>query len=252
MQCFAAISSIVLMALTPPAQAEEVVVFAAASLRTALDQVAQEFQATTGHSVLISYAGSSVLAKQILQGAPADIFISAAEPWMDVVAAEGLIADGNRRALLGNSLVLIAHDPNAAPVEVTPALDLSGLLGGEKLAMALTNSVPAGEYGKAALQSLGLWSKIEPSVAQADNVRAALALVATGEAPLGIVYATDAVAEPLVKVIGQFPPDSHPPITYPAALLTMGTDAADLLFFNSLTSESAQATFAAQGFEVLK
>ncbi|WP_103333968.1 molybdate ABC transporter substrate-binding protein [Pseudotabrizicola formosa] len=238
------------LCLAAPAQAEEVVVFAAASLRTALDAVAAEFQAATGHGVTISYAGSNALARQIIEGAPADIFLSAAVEWMDVVEEAGLVRPQTRRDLFGNALVLVGG-PGAAPVELSPGLDLAGLLGEGRLAMGLAESVPAGQYGKAALQSLGLWDAVAPSVAQADNVRAALAFVAAGEAPYGIVYATDAVATPGVTVVGTFPADSHPPILFPGALLTGAADAADAAFFAALTSEAGAAIFAAQGFRVL-
>lgn len=233
------------------AKADEVVVFAAASMKTALDDFAAGWSAETGHDVVLSYAGSGALARQIIEGAPADIFISAAIGWMDEVEEQGLIAEDARRDLLGNTLVLIAHGTGAAPVEIAPGFDLPGLLGDEKLAMALVDSVPAGQYGKAALTSLGLWDAVAPSVAQADNVRAALALVSTGEAPYGIVYATDAAADDNVTIVGTFPADSHPPITYPAALLTGAADAADRDFYQALTSEAARAAFEAQGFAVL-
>ncbi len=234
-----------------PAAAEEVVVFAAASMKTALDAVAADFQAGTGHTVTISYAGSSALAKQIIEGAPADIFISAATNWMDEVEKAGLVVDGTRTDLFGNTLVLIAHGRDAAPVEIGPGFDLKGLLGDGKLAMALVDSVPAGQYGKAALESLGIWAAVEPAVAQADNVRAALAFVSMGEAPYGIVYATDAVADDNVTVVGTFPADSHPAIVYPGALLTSAADEADRAFFEALSSDAVDAKFAAEGFVVL-
>lgn len=234
-----------------PARADQVVVFAAASMKTALDEVAAGFEAETGHDVTISYAGSNALAQQIIQGAPADIFVSAAANWMDEVEKAGLVAEGGRRDLLGNSLVLIAHGTEAPPVTIVPGLDLPGLLGGGRLAMALVDAVPAGQYGKAALQDLGLWEAVAPSVAQSDNVRAALALVSTGEAPLGIVYATDAAADDDVTVIGTFPAGSHPVIAYPAALLTGAADGADRQFYEALSSGAADAIFAAQGFTIL-
>lgn len=237
--------------LAAPAMADEVVVFAAASMKTALDAVAADFQTATGHTVTISYAGSNALAKQIIEGAPADIFISAAVNWMDEVEKAGLVADGSRTDLLGNTLVLIAHGKDAAPVVIAPGFDLAGLLGDNKLAMALVDSVPAGQYGKAALESLGVWPAVEPLVAQSDNVRAALALVSTGEAPLGIVYASDAAADDNVTVVGTFPADSHPAIVYPAALLTGAADAADRAFFEALSSDAADARFAAEGFAIL-
>lgn len=237
--------------LAAPAMADEVVVFAAASMKTALDAVAADFQTATGHTVTISYAGSNALAKQIIEGAPADIFISAAVNWMDEVEKAGLVADGGRTDLLGNTLVLIAHGKDAAPVAIAPGFDLAGLLGDNKLAMALVDSVPAGQYGKAALESLGVWPAVEPLVAQSDNVRAALTLVSTGEAPLGIVYASDAAADDNVTVVGTFPADSHPAIVYPAALLTGAADAADRAFFEALSSDAADARFAAEGFAIL-
>lgn len=242
----------VLLSLTcaTPSLAEEVVVFAAASLKTALDQVAADWEAETVHTVTISYAGSNTLAKQIIEGAPADIFVSAAVNWMDAVTAEGLIVPGTRADLLGNRLVLVAHG-QAEPVTIDPSLDLPALLAGGKLAMGMVESVPAGQYGKAALEHLGLWDGVQAEVAQSENVRAALALVATGEAPLGIVYASDAMAEPGVTVIGAFPADSHPAITYPAALLTTAVDAADQAFLRALSQDAADAKFAAQGFAIL-
>lgn len=237
--------------LAQPVPAEEVVVFAAASLKTALDAVAADFEAATGHSVTISYAGSNALAQQIIAGAPADIFLSAAVNWMDEVETAGLVVPGSRADLLGNRLVLIAHGKAAAPVEIGVGLDLAGLLGDGRLAMAMVDAVPAGQYGKAALENLGLWASVEASVAQAENVRAALALVAMGEAPFGIVYATDAVAQDNVTVVGIFPQESHAPITYPVALLAGAADAADQAFLEALSSAAADARFGAEGFAIL-
>ncbi len=239
------------MSLPAPTRAEDVVVFAAASLKGALDLVAADFEATTGHSVTISYAGSNALAQQIIQGAPADIFLSAAVNWMNEVEKAGLVVAGTRTDLLGNTLVLIAHGKDAAPVRIAAGIDLGGLLGDGKLSMAMVGAVPAGQYGKAALEHLGLWSDVEAAVAQSENVRAALTLVSSGEAPYGIVYATDAVAGDNVTVVGTFPPESHPPIVYPAALLTGASDAADMAFFRALSGDAADARFVAQGFAVL-
>lgn len=238
------------LSAAPMAQAAEVVVFAAASLKTALDIVAADFQAATGHRVTISYAGSNQLAQQIIAGAPADIFVSAASTWMDAVGAEGLVAPGTRRDLFANQLVLVGG-PGAAPVVIGPGFDLAGLLGGGRLAMAMVDSVPAGQYGKAALTQLGVWDAVAPAVAQADNVRAALAYVARGEAPYGIVYATDAAADARVTIVGTFPADSHPPVLYPGALLTGAQDTADAEFFAAMTGAAGDAAFAAQGFRVL-
>ncbi|MCU0899233.1 MAG: molybdate ABC transporter substrate-binding protein [Cypionkella sp.] len=237
--------------LASPARAEEVVVFAAASLKTALDGIAAEFQAETGHKVTISYGGSGALAKQIIDGAPADIFISAAVNWMDAVDAAGLVAAAKRRDLVGNRLVLVAHGTDAPAVALSRGLDLAGLIGSGRLAMGLVDAVPAGQYGKAALDSLGLWQSVEPLVAQVENVRAALTLVSAGEAPYGIVYATDTAPQDNVTVVATFPADSHPQIVYPAALLSGAADAADAAFFDALSSDAADATFAAQGFVIL-
>lgn len=233
------------------ARAAEVTVFAAASLRNALDEVAAGWQATTGNTVSISYAGSARLARQIEQGAPADLFISANVAWMDHLEAAGLIDRASRRDLLGNRLVLVAHGRNAAPVELVEGDDLARRLGDGRLAMALVDAVPAGIYGKAALEELGLWATVADRTAQTDNVRAALALVALGEAPLGIVYATDAVAEPGVTVVATFPASSHPPIVYPVALTTEGGKPAALDLLAWLDSAAARAAFERQGFTVL-
>lgn len=230
------------------ARADQVVVFAAASMKTALDEVAAHWQAETGHEVLISYAGSAQLAKQIIAGAPADLFISASLAWMDAVQAEGAVVPGTRRDLLGNQLVLIGHGATGPALVLDGRFDLAARLGEGRLAMALVDAVPAGQYGKAALTALGLWPSVAPKVAQADNVRAALALVATGEAPLGIVYVTDAVAEARVHVAATFPADSHPAIVYPAALLTSAADAADRAFLDALQGPAARAIFARHGF----
>lgn len=239
------------LALALPALAEEVVVFAAASLRPALDQVAADFEGATGHKVTISYAGSNALARQIIDGAPADIFLSAAVSWMDEVERAGLVTAGTRRDLLGNRLVLVAHGNQAPPVTIVRGFDLAGLLGEDKLAMGLVDAVPAGQYGKAALQSLGLWDGVKANVAQSENSLASLMLVARGEAAYGIVFATDAAATDLVTVLGLFPADSHPPITYPGALLTNASDAADRAFFDALSQDVGDASFAKQGFLIL-
>lgn len=236
------------LCLAPPAKAEEVVVFAAASLKTALDGVAAGFMADTGHRVTISYGGSNALAQQILAGAPADIYLSAAETWMDAVERAGMVTDATRVDLWGNSLVLVAKD--AGPVDLA-SVDLAALLGDGKLSMAMVDAVPAGQYGKAALQALGLWDAVAPKVAQAENVRAALALVALGEAPFGVVYGSDAVAEPGVTVVATFPANSHPAIVYPGALLMGATDPADRAFYDALKTRAASDRFAAQGFVIL-
>lgn len=233
------------------AMADTVTVFAAASMTNALHEIEPHFEAETGHDLVVALAGSSALARQIQQGAPADVFISANTDWMDALEAEGLIETGTRIDLLGNTLVLVAHGAVAPPQKIDPDLDLAALLNGGKLAMALTEAVPAGIYGKAALDSLGLWEDVVANVAQTDNVRAALALVATGEAPYGIVYASDAVADDSVTVVGTFPADSHPPIIYPAAAITGRDTQAEADFMDFLRSPDARKAFERQGFTVL-
>ena len=234
-----------------PALSETVTVFAAASLTTALAEIEADFEAATGHDLVVSLAGSSALAQQIRQGAPADIFISASTDWMDLIAAEGLIEPGGRFDLLGNTLVLIAHGRAAPTVAITPDFALSGLIGDGHLAMALVDAVPAGIYGKAALDHFGLWDGIAGRVAQTDNVRAALALVALGEAPYGIVYATDANAAENVTIIATFPPESHPAIVYPLADLVGRDTPAEAEFIAYLQGQGARAAFARQGFTLL-
>ncbi len=236
------------VAIPVTAAADEITVFAAASMANAMADIETSFEATTGHELVVSLAGSSALARQIQQGAPADIFISANPEWMDILEADGLLEDGTRFDLLTNAIVLIAAGSDATPVDIGAELDLAGLLGEGCLAMALVDAVPAGIYGKASLQTLGLWGSVEAQVAQADNVRAALAFVATGEAPYGIVYATDAVAQTDVTVVGAFPADSHPPIVYPAADLAYRDVPAEAEFLDYLRGPEARAAFERQGF----
>ncbi|WP_417426147.1 molybdate ABC transporter substrate-binding protein [Hoeflea sp.] len=232
------------------AHAEDVLVFAAASLKTALDRIATDWEQATGHTVAVSYAGSSQLARQIEQGAPADIYISASTDWMDYLQKSGLIKDATRVDLLSNSLVLIAHGAQAEAISFGPDTDLAGMLGDERLAMAMVDSVPAGIYGKMALTQLGLWDEVAPKVAQTDNVRAALALVSSGEAPYGIVYATDALVDENVRIIASFPATSHAPIVYPAAMVhgSVGPEARG--FFAALSGADAEAVFRQNGFLV--
>lgn len=248
----ALLPSIVLVAAPIRATADEVLVFAAASLTNALDQVAAAWTAETGHTAVLSYAGSSALARQIQGGAPADLFISASTDWMDAVGASDDLRDGTRRDILGNTLVLIAHGEDVPPVTIDESLDLAAMLDGGRLSMALVDAVPAGVYGKAALTSLGLWDAVEPLVAQSDNVRAALAFVAQGEAPLGIVYATDAAVADNVTVIGTFPAGSHAPITYPAAITAQSESPQAAAFLDFLTSDAANAIWAGFGFSVIE
>jgi len=250
-QACAMMMTALLLALVPVrGMADSVTVFAAASLSTALEAVGAVWTAQTGHAVHVSYAGSSALARQIQQGAPADIFISASTDWMDAVEVSGDLRLGTRRDLLGNRLALIAHGRDAAPVVLDGAFDLAGRLGDERLAMALVDAVPSGMYGKSALMHLGLWDSIASQVAQTDNVRAALTLVAQNETPLGIVFTTDAAEADDVTIIGIFPEGSHAPILYPAAITAQSDSPVADAFLEFLSSDEAKAIWTAFGFTV--
>jgi len=237
----------------PTASAEEksLTVFAAASMKNALDDIDAAYTARTGVKIAASYAASSVLAKQIDQGAPADIFVSADTDWMDYAATRKTVNEATRTNLLGNSIVLIApKDSSLGGVTIGPGFDLAKLAGDGKIATGDVSSVPAGKYAKAALEKLGAWQAAAPKFAMAESVRAALILVARGEAVLGIVYATDARVEPGVKIIGTFPADSHPAIIYPVAATTSaGPQATDYLAF--LHSSAAKTIFEKYGFTFL-
>jgi molybdate transport system substrate-binding protein len=249
---FGTLAMAVALGLTAPATwAADVTVFAAASLKNALDDVNAAWKAEAGKEATISYAASSALAKQIEEAAPADVFISADVPWMTYLAERDLVKKDTVVELLGNRLVLIAPADSDASVEIGPGFDLAGLLGDGHIAMGQVDSVPAGKYGKEALTSLGVWEQVEGRVAQAENVRAAQALVATGEAPLGIVYETDANAEKAVRIVGKFPEDSHAPIVYPAAVTAEATSPDAGAFMAFLRTEAAAALFEKQGFTVL-
>jgi molybdate transport system substrate-binding protein len=233
------------------AQGRDVLVFAAASLKNALDEVAAQWQRETGKKVSISYAASNTLVKQIEQGAPADIFISADLDWMDYGQQKDLIKPDSRSNLLGNRLVLVAAKEANASMNIAPGFDLAAALKGGRLAMGNVDAVPAGKYGKAALEKLGAWDGIKDKIAQAESVRAALVLVSRGEAPLGIVYQTDAAADPGVKIVGTFPENTHPPIIYPIALTKESRNAAAQAFLNHVRSPAGRAAFERQGFTVL-
>ncbi|WP_431320813.1 molybdate ABC transporter substrate-binding protein [Rhizobium sp. YTU87027] len=249
----AAISAAFLgVAATPAAAAEKVTVFAAASLKNALDAANAAWAKEGGKEAVASYAASSALAKQIEGGAPADIFISADLDWMDYLAKKNLIKSDSRSNLLGNKIVLVAAKDHAKPVEILKGFDLAALLGDGKLAMGEVKSVPAGKYGKAALEALGVWPSVEAKVAGAESVRAALALVSRGEAPYGIVYQTDASADAGVAVVGTFPADSHPPIIYPIAILSESKNPDAAAYLDFLKSEKAAHFFTEQGFTILK
>lgn len=238
-----------LLLLPAAARADGLTVFAAASLTDALRDVAALWQ-KAGHEPLhLSFAASSTLARQIEQGAPADLFASADERWMDDLARHGLIAAGTRRDLLGNALVLVMPADHARTVAIARGFDLAALLGrGGRLAVADPAHVPAGLYAAEALRRLGLWASVANRLAPAEDVRAALLLVERGEAPAGIVYATDAAVAPGVAVAGTFPADSHAPIRYPFALTRRGDTAQGRALLAFLESRAARAVFVRRGF----
>lgn len=238
-------------ALSSAAPLPKVTVFAAASTTNAVTDIGRLFAGKKLGRVISSFASSSTLAEQIDKGAPADIFISANEKWMNYLAKEKVIDSATRFNLLGNRLVLIA--PSASRLQhvaVVPGFHLAGLLKGGFLAMGNPDYVPAGIYGRQALQKLGVWQQVKDKVARARDVRAALALVERGEAPLGVVYATDAAITGKVKVIGTFPEDSHPPIVYPAALLAGRETPQAERFMKFLKTPAARAVFKKYGFSV--
>jgi molybdate transport system substrate-binding protein len=228
-----------------------VLVFAASSLTNVVDELGQAYTARTRVPVKASYAASSVLAKQIEAGAPADIFFSADTDWVDYVDQRKLLKAGTRRNVVANRLVLIAPTDSSLQVKIAPHFDLAGALGQGKLATGDPDSVPVGKYAKAALENLGAWDAVSSHIVRAENVRAALAFVARGEAALGIVYETDAKAENRVKVIGVFPENTHPPITYPIALTT-GASADAAKFVAYVTSSEGAKIFRKYGFKPLR
>ena len=231
---------------------EQITVFAAASLKNALDDVNAAFTKATGIKVVSSYEASSALARQIEQGAPADAFISADLRWMDYVAERKLINPNTRVNLLGNKLVLIAPvDSKLGNVTIGQGFDIAKLAGDGRIAVADVKAVPAGLYAKAALEKLGAWAAAEPKLAQAENVRATLAFVARGETPVGIVYETDAKIEPKVKIIATFPDDSYPPVTYPVAATADSKKPGVGQYFGFLRSPAAKAIFEKYGFSYL-
>lgn len=242
-----------LLAANAPACAQDrpITVFAAASLKNAIDEVNAAFTRTTGIKVVASFAASSALIKQIEEGAPADVFVSADLDWMDYGSQKKVIKTDTRVNLLGNSLVLIApKDSKIGSVTIAPGFDLAGLAGHGRIVTGDVRAVPVGKYAKAALEQLGAWAGAERKFAMVENVRAALILVARGEAVLGIVYETDAKAEPNVRIVGRFPPESYPAIVYPAALTATAKPAA-VSYLAFLRSPAAKAIFEAHGFAVL-
>ncbi|XIH68729.1 molybdate ABC transporter substrate-binding protein [Pantoea sp. SGAir0180] len=245
-----ATAAVIALSLAVPAlAADKITVFAAASLTNALNEIAAHYKKTHGTEVVSSFASSSVLARQIEQGAPADLFISADQQWMDDAVAKKSMIDTTRYTLLGNDLVLIApRSENARPVTINDKTDWKRLLKGERLAVGDPDHVPAGIYAKEALEKLGAWSSLSPVLARANNVRAALALVERNETPYGIVYGSDAVASQKVQVVGTFPEDSHKPVEYPVAIVKDRDNAAVKAFYNYLKGPEAAAVFTQYGF----
>lgn len=249
----AAVAALGLGSVAPAAaQGAGPTVFAAASLKTALDEIGVVWTAKTGKKAAVSYAAASALAKQIEQGAPADLFVSADVDWMDFLAAKGLIRPESRVNLLTNTLVLIAPAGSPAEPKIAKDFPLAATIGDGRLATGDVRSVPVGKYAKAALTTLGVWAAVEPRIAGAENVRAALSLVARGEARYGIVYGSDARSEPKVMVVDTFPAASHPPIVYPAAITKEATSPDAAAYLDFLKSPEAAKIFAAQGFAVAK
>jgi molybdate transport system substrate-binding protein len=236
---------------SPPARADDVLVFAAASLTDALNEIGQSFKAATGHGVRPSYAASSTLAKQIEQGAPAQIFISADLKWMDYLAERKLVIAGSRANLLGNALVLVAPaDGKTGKVALGPQTDIAALAGEGRIATGNPDSVPVGLYFRQAMERAGQWPRVDPKIARTDSVRSALAFVERGEAALGVVYATDAAVSQKVTVIGTFPDGMHDPIVYPAALVAGQDSPASRAFLAFLGNSAATGIFVKYGFRV--
>jgi molybdate transport system substrate-binding protein len=251
MPIFKTVAAALLTALFAfPAHAADVTVFAAASLSDALTEIGKNYEAKTGQHVVFSFAASSALARQIEASKGADIFVSADADWMNELDSKNLIAKDTRKNLLGNSLVLISPADLNVTLKIAPHFALAKALGNGRLAIAEPNSVPAGKYAKAALTALGVWSDVAHHTAPAENVRAALAYVARGEAQFGIVYRTDALAEKKVRIVDTFPESSHAPIVYPAAL-TKDANASARGFLDYMESADARTVFEKDGFTVL-
>jgi molybdate transport system substrate-binding protein len=248
----AAVSVTAPWSMAAHAQGKDLLVFGAASLKNALDDANAQYQRDAGRKIVVSYGASPALAKQIENGAPADIFISADLDWMDYVAEHKLIKPETRFNLLGNKLVLIAPADSSISLNIAPNFPLATALGNGRLAMADPNSVPAGKYGKAALEALGVWGSVAGKIAAAPDVRATLVFVSRGEAPLGIVYQTDAAADKGVKIVGAFPASTHPPIIYPIAVTMASAHPGAAAYVGFLKSPAAKPAFEKQGFVMLQ
>ncbi|WP_148219255.1 molybdate ABC transporter substrate-binding protein [Azospirillum sp. B510] len=245
---FAVVLGVGLTLAAPAAMAQDVLVLAAASTKNAVDKLSAQFKAKTGGIVTSSFAASSGLAKQIENGAPADIFISADLDWMDYLQQRNLIKTDSRVSLLGNELVVVVPKGSTLKPDLSKDGKLAEQLGDGRLATGDPSNVPVGKYAKAALEKLGQWTAVEPKLARADSVRAALALVSRGEVPLGIVYRTDAAIDPGVEVAATFPPDSYPPVVYPAALTASSKNPAGAAFLDYIKSPEGMAVWKEFGF----
>jgi molybdate transport system substrate-binding protein len=245
---FAAAALVLPPGAVTPAPGAELLVFAAASLKDALDEQVAGFERGGARRARVAYGASSTLAKQIENGAPAQVFISADIEWMEYLAARNRIDPKSRVNLLANRLVLVAPAASGVEVEIAPGFPLDRLLAEGRLAIADPDHVPAGRYGRAALEALGIWQRVSGRTAPADNVRAALALVARGEAPLGIVYRTDALEEKRVRIVAEFPASTHPPIVYPAAVTATGRTSIGPEFLAFLRSPAGRAVWERHGF----
>ena len=243
-------TALFLLAAPGVLHAESLLVFAAASLKPALERIVALPDADGSAPPKVSYAASSQRARQIEAGAPAAVFISADQDWMDWLDERKLVVGDSRANLLGNALVLVAPNDSALQLDIKPGFDLVGALGADgHLALAEPDSVPAGKYAKAALLQLGVWSEVEHRIVAADNVRAALNFVVRGEVPLGIVYRSDAVSEPMVRVVATFPDSAHAPIVYPVAIVAGHDSPAARNLIERLRAPPAQAIFRAYGFD---
>ena len=233
-----------------PAQPRQILVFAAASLTDALQEIRSNYEKTAQVGVKLSLAASSSLARQIEAGAPADVFFSADTAWMDYLEQHNLIQAATRKNVLGNTLVLIAPAQSQVRLKIAPHFPLVAALGDERLATGDPDSVPVGRYARSALETLGVWRAVANRIARAENVRVALLYVSRGEAPLGIVYRSDALVDNGVRVVDTFPDDTHAPIVYPAAL-TRSAQPAATAFMAYVVSQPAAQVFARYGFTVL-
>jgi molybdate transport system substrate-binding protein len=242
-------AAFVAVAVSAGAWAADVTFFAAASLANALPEIAAAYKQQTGNTVKFSFAASSILARQIEASPGADLFMSADSDWMDYLDSRGLVNHATRKTLLTTHLVLIAPASSVPAIKIAPTFDILGALKGGRLAIADPDSVPAGKYAKSALTSLGVWNTVVNHLAQAENVRVALAYVARGETPLGIVYTTDALVDPKVKIVDTFPDKTHAPIVYPAAL-TKDAKPEAKAFLDFLSGPQARAIFVKYGFEI--